>query len=129
MGKGFGFLTAAAFAALLVPYAAEVKPGTGDYEIRSLLFKLKVKSGVDEEGNATKKYSVGFSGMPTRGDVKIIKETVGGGIAKGVDAINKAAEKLSKKCSGGTEKESDAGEDTDKEAGTDDNASEAGGTV
>ena len=48
MKKGFGWFLAAA--ALLTPYAAEKNEETGEYEIRSLLLRVKTKTVTDDDG-------------------------------------------------------------------------------
>lgn len=93
MKKGFGWFLAAA--ALLTPYAAEKNEETGEYEIRSLLLKVKTKTVTDESGVEHRDCTVGFAGLPTRGDVETIRQNVLGGIAKVSAGISKCAKRVS----------------------------------
>lgn len=91
--KGFGWFLAAA--ALLTPYAAEKNEETGEYEIRSLLLRVKTKTVTDDDGTEHRDCTVNFAGLPTRGDVETIRQNVSGGIAKVSAGISKCAKRVS----------------------------------
>lgn len=93
MKKGFGWFLAAA--ALLMPYAAEKNEETGEYEIRSLLLRVKTKTVTDDDGTEHRDCTVNFAGLPTRGDVETIRQNVSGGIAKVSAGISKCAKRVS----------------------------------
>ncbi len=92
MKKGFGLLVAAA---LLTPYAAEKNEETGEYEIRSLLLKVKTKNTVDEDGAKHFDYKLSLAGLPTKEDVETIRQNIAGGIAKASAGISKCAKRVS----------------------------------
>lgn len=95
MKKGFGLVWFLLGAALLTPYAAEKNEETGEYEIRSLLLKVKTKKTTDEEGNTHSDCSVNLAGIPTRGDIETIRGNISCGISKISEGISSCAKKVS----------------------------------
>lgn len=93
MKKSFGTFLAAA--ALLTPYTAKKDEETGEYEIRSLLLKVRTKSTVDEDGAKHFDYKLSLAGFPTKDDVETIRQNVAVGISKVSAGVSKCAKKVS----------------------------------
>ncbi len=93
MKKGFGWFLAAA--ALLTPYAAEKNEETGEYEIRSLLLRVKTKTVTDDDGTEHRDCTVNFAGLPTKSDIETIRGNISCGISKLSEGISSCARKVS----------------------------------
>lgn len=119
MGRGFGLLAGIAAAALLVPFKVDVNKETGEWESRSLLLKIKVKSGAAEGGDAKKDYSVEFADAPTKEDFETIKKNVSDVAGKGVKFAKETVEKVKEKFKSQTGEETSGEDDMFSDFGED----------